>query len=336
MPGKKRKPDVPVPLPSPATKRPKIEQKQEKKIEKKEEKNRVPETPYNKLLEELKDIDSEKDLDDSDSDKDDKDLDGSDSDDEAKGEAREGGLEEQEQEEGEEEEGEEEEEKKDKGARFWVYVLESCYSPYYSYVGFTVNRERRLRQHNGEIKGGAKYTKMRGPWRMVLSITADTATHGKKADQKHGKKVDQKLDHANDDGISDRKIGGDGGKTGGDDDSGGKRGGDDWWTKRAALQLEWRIKHVSKGRSRRRRPKMGNLAKSRWKTFRIHNRPAVERRVNDIFWLLHNRKKWTSNAPEWLAGRKLLIEMHPSLITKEITDFLPSCSFWQPSIKPLL
>ena len=36
-----------------------------------------------------------------------------------------------------------------------------------TYVGITNNPEQRLRKHNGEIKGGAKYTKMKkgdGEW----------------------------------------------------------------------------------------------------------------------------------------------------------------------------
>lgn len=33
----------------------------------------------------------------------------------------------------------------------------------YTYVGATVHLERRLRQHNGELKGGASATKARGP-----------------------------------------------------------------------------------------------------------------------------------------------------------------------------
>lgn len=40
-----------------------------------------------------------------------------------------------------------------------------------TYVGITNNLKRRLRQHNGEIKGGAKYTTSRGPgWKIFCTI----------------------------------------------------------------------------------------------------------------------------------------------------------------------
>ena len=39
-----------------------------------------------------------------------------------------------------------------------------------TYVGYTVDFKRRLRQHNREIKGGAKATAGR-KWRMILQIT---------------------------------------------------------------------------------------------------------------------------------------------------------------------
>ncbi len=38
-----------------------------------------------------------------------------------------------------------------------------------SYIGITNNLERRLRQHNGEIKGGAKYTR-KSKWNVICYI----------------------------------------------------------------------------------------------------------------------------------------------------------------------
>ena len=40
-----------------------------------------------------------------------------------------------------------------------------------TYVGITNKIERRLRQHNGEIKGGARATANRGPWFLKAQIT---------------------------------------------------------------------------------------------------------------------------------------------------------------------
>jgi len=36
------------------------------------------------------------------------------------------------------------------------------------YCGITTDPERRLKQHNGELKGGAKYTRSRRPCRFTL------------------------------------------------------------------------------------------------------------------------------------------------------------------------
>ena len=59
---------------------------------------------------------------------------------------------------------------------WWVYVIQSQQVrvgkrgnplPGFFYVGSTTNPARRLRQHNGEIKGGGKYTSKHRPWLMI-------------------------------------------------------------------------------------------------------------------------------------------------------------------------
>lgn len=49
----------------------------------------------------------------------------------------------------------------------YVYLLQSGKK---TYVGATVNIKRRLRQHNGEIIGGAKYTR-HSQWNVVAYIS---------------------------------------------------------------------------------------------------------------------------------------------------------------------
>lgn len=55
---------------------------------------------------------------------------------------------------------------------WWVYVIQSQVSrergkPGFYYVGCTTDPCRRLRQHNGEIKGGGRFTAKWRPWIMA-------------------------------------------------------------------------------------------------------------------------------------------------------------------------
>jgi predicted GIY-YIG superfamily endonuclease len=52
----------------------------------------------------------------------------------------------------------------------WSVYLLSCGRR--TYVGSTTNPERRLRQHNREIVGGARATRVHAPnWKIVLYVT---------------------------------------------------------------------------------------------------------------------------------------------------------------------
>lgn len=52
-----------------------------------------------------------------------------------------------------------------------VYLLQSVSVPRRTYVGCTAHPvERRLRQHNGDLSGGARQTSTGRPWRLVLTV----------------------------------------------------------------------------------------------------------------------------------------------------------------------
>lgn len=61
-----------------------------------------------------------------------------------------------------------------------LYVLE-C-SDGSLYTGITTDIKRRLRQHNGEIAGGAKYTRSRRPVQLRAIREAGTQSEAAKAE----------------------------------------------------------------------------------------------------------------------------------------------------------
>ncbi|KAG5187314.1 hypothetical protein JKP88DRAFT_154484, partial [Tribonema minus] len=50
------------------------------------------------------------------------------------------------------------------------YCYALCNESGRTYVGYTVCPARRIRQHNSDIKGGAKATRGRGPWRFIYVV----------------------------------------------------------------------------------------------------------------------------------------------------------------------
>ena len=50
-------------------------------------------------------------------------------------------------------------------AQWWLYLLRSQAGR--TYVGISVDVERRLAQHNGELPGGARSTRAGRPWEVV-------------------------------------------------------------------------------------------------------------------------------------------------------------------------
>lgn len=52
---------------------------------------------------------------------------------------------------------------------YHVYVLLDA-TQRHSYVGCTTDVQRRLRQHNGQLKRGAKCTRAHRPWHVALTV----------------------------------------------------------------------------------------------------------------------------------------------------------------------
>jgi predicted GIY-YIG superfamily endonuclease len=60
---------------------------------------------------------------------------------------------------------------KQQNGEYICYILRSVTAPLRTYAGSTNNIIRRLRQHNGIIKGGAYATKTSKPWRICMLIS---------------------------------------------------------------------------------------------------------------------------------------------------------------------
>lgn len=62
--------------------------------------------------------------------------------------------------------------------KWTVYILRCADGTLYT--GITTNPAKRIRQHNGEITGGAKYTRSRRPCTMVYQEPAENRSEASK------------------------------------------------------------------------------------------------------------------------------------------------------------
>ncbi len=79
---------------------------------------------------------------------------------------------------------------------YYCYMLIN--NLYYNYIGFTINPNKRLKQHNKELKGGAKYTSKYNNWNYLFII------EGFKS-KKEALQCEWKLKHPNNKYISSYK-----------------------------------------------------------------------------------------------------------------------------------
>jgi len=54
-------------------------------------------------------------------------------------------------------------------SEWWVYLLQSTRLRR-SYIGIAINVDRRLRQHNGDLAGGARSTRSGRPWTVARRL----------------------------------------------------------------------------------------------------------------------------------------------------------------------
>jgi predicted GIY-YIG superfamily endonuclease len=72
-----------------------------------------------------------------------------------------------------------------------VYLLQSQTAPNQTYVGYTNNLEKRIKQHNGELAGGALSTKRYRPWVIIAYATFKTSKEALSVEYqiKHSRKL---------------------------------------------------------------------------------------------------------------------------------------------------
>jgi len=63
---------------------------------------------------------------------------------------------------------------------YFVYIIESVITGQY-YYGHSDHIERRLNEHNS---GKSRYTKGKGPWRLLISVSFETRSEARRTEKK--------------------------------------------------------------------------------------------------------------------------------------------------------
>lgn len=63
----------------------------------------------------------------------------------------------------------------------FCYILELIGDPRFNYIGYTVDMTRRIRQHNGDLVGGARITTRKSSigkfWKVIALVSSEQFTH---------------------------------------------------------------------------------------------------------------------------------------------------------------
>lgn len=88
--------------------------------------------------------------------------------------------------------------------KYHCYLLTSKSHPTHTYIGVTNNLTRRIRQHNGEISGGAKHTKKHKDWQFLKTVPRDSKSDALKFETKWKHRYNSKNRYVSVSGLDSR------------------------------------------------------------------------------------------------------------------------------------
>lgn len=200
---------------------------------------------------------------------------------------------------------------------FYVYMAESLRGPYITregkrkmppgpYVGYTVDISTRIREHNGEITGGANSTHIGRPWRMIASITGDPTWFTKSVALSLEKCLQ----------LSRR-----------------------WHNKaKQALLHPKKQKRKRKGGVMTASSPPAPPPPPPLPTVKCHGHTVAVNRLNDLFWFFHTHKQWSKRKSETaFTNQSLQFAIHPDFDPASLqATIAPLCQFWNPVFSPLV